>query len=165
MAAISLAATLLLSSLEFQATGLEHANWVTASQSDHAMPKVYLIWKLPATVPGIKTAPSRFRGYFEFFCAPKKRGFIPTAFLLKTFNSPVRSAFIYLNLLKSAWGYGIFTLLLCIGACFSWCWGLLIFLNIYNDRFLRFFLVHVWRTWRLRWFCRRWGFFFLGFIL
>ncbi|KAI5616098.1 actin, cytoplasmic 1 [Silurus asotus] len=39
--------------LEFQATGLDHANWVTGSQSEHAIPKVYLIWKLPATAPAM----------------------------------------------------------------------------------------------------------------
>lgn len=46
------------SELEFQATSLKLAKWTTAGQSDCSMPKVYLIWKEPAAVPGIKLCSS-----------------------------------------------------------------------------------------------------------
>lgn len=79
---LSLRNTQLASEVEFQAPGLEHANWVTPSQSDRALPKVYLIWKLPAAVPGIKAAPCGWRRYSEFSCALVKRGFYSNTFLL-----------------------------------------------------------------------------------
>lgn len=102
--------------------GLEHANWVTSSQSDHAIPKVYLIWKSPATARGIKGAPSPFRHHFEFFCAFGSSAPLLQPHSCSTFNCSVRRALAFSNDVYDS----IYSALKCFVVVFPYRWELFI---------------------------------------